>query len=199
MGLKLNSASGGSIEIVPAATASTLTLTAPAKTGNLITSADTNTITQGMMASGVGSTGPAFGVYSSVSQTGLASNQYYKIAFNTEEYDTAGLFDKVTNYRFTPNIAGYYMFNQTVYLSATNLSSVGAVIYKNGSLFKTLQSFQLVSGASVILIGGSALIYLNGTTDYVEFYGWATTTSGTFTINADSRYTYASGFLARAA
>ncbi len=44
MPIKLNSALGGSVSIDVPATASTYTLTAPAKTGTIITSADSNTV-----------------------------------------------------------------------------------------------------------------------------------------------------------
>ena len=52
MGVKLNSSGGGSVEINPPSTGSTFTLTAPARTGNIITSADTGTITGTMLANG---------------------------------------------------------------------------------------------------------------------------------------------------
>lgn len=50
MGIKLNSSSGGSVEINPPATASTFTLTVPAVTGNIITNADSGTVTGTMIA-----------------------------------------------------------------------------------------------------------------------------------------------------
>ena len=34
-----------------------------------------------------------------------------KIVFNAKEFDTANAFDSTTNYRFTPQVAGYYQFN----------------------------------------------------------------------------------------
>lgn len=49
--LTLKGATSGQITLTPTAIAGTNTLTVPAKTGNLITSADTGTVTNGMLAS----------------------------------------------------------------------------------------------------------------------------------------------------
>ena len=73
MPIKLNSPGGGSVTIdVPSmSTANTLTL--PAITGNVITSSDSNTVTQTMInrSSFYGGFGPAFHAYRSISdQTG---------------------------------------------------------------------------------------------------------------------------------
>jgi|LakMenEpi03Aug12_release.lakeMendotaPanAssembly.Ray.scaffolds.fasta_scaffold00600_28 hypothetical protein len=51
MPVKLNSTGGGSVTVTAVNTASDYTLTAPAKTGNIITSADTGTVTSTMLAS----------------------------------------------------------------------------------------------------------------------------------------------------
>lgn len=50
MPIKLNSTGGGSVSIDVPSTASTYTLTAPALTGNFITSADSNTVSTTMLA-----------------------------------------------------------------------------------------------------------------------------------------------------
>lgn len=89
MALKLNTASSGSVTIEPANTASNYTLTVPAQTGT------------------VAINGPAFSAYQSSAQT-LSSGTITKIEFQTEEFDTDNCFDNAINYRFTPNVAGYY-------------------------------------------------------------------------------------------
>ena len=66
--LKLNTTSGGSLSIQAADGASDNTLTLPAVTGgNIVTTADSGTITQGMIGSNVATTGPAFSAYMSSS------------------------------------------------------------------------------------------------------------------------------------
>lgn len=216
MPVKLKSSSNGSVTLDVPATASDFTLTVPAKTDTLATLAspaftgsptiggnaiikagDTGTVSQTMLASNIAGNGPAFGVYGSADQTGLASTAYTKVAFNTEEFDTNSNFDSTTNYRFTPTVAGYYQFNFSVYLTASNLAAGQALIYKNGSAFRLPNS--AVYTSSGMIVGGSSLIYLNGSTDYIEFYAYASTSAGTYTIKASQGSTFANGFLARAA
>jgi hypothetical protein len=171
------------------ATSTNRTLTLPDNTGTIITTGST-----------FAGTGPAFSVYLSTNQT-VTSGVFTKLQANTEEFDTASCYDNATNYRFTPNIAGYYQINGNVFLSASTAlnSSAGCFIYKNGSRFKdgTL-SVSANTGASLFSVV-SALVYLNGSTDYVELYGIATGT-GTLAFAANApTVCYFQGFLARAA
>src|SRR5210317_1067109 len=52
---------------------------------------------------------PAFEAYLSAQQN-TSDNAQNKILFDTEKFDTDGCYDNVTNYRFTPNVAGKYLF-----------------------------------------------------------------------------------------
>lgn len=117
--------------------------------------------------------GPAFSVYLSANQT-VSSGTFTKIAFNSKEFDTASCFDATTNYRFTPNVAGYYQFNLSFYTSGGTICFGN--IYKNGSnaVAGSRTDATTTYGSMV-----SYIIYLNGSTDYVEFYGY-TATSTTF-------------------
>jgi len=127
-------------------------------------------------------TGPAFSAYQSSAQT-LSSGTFTKIQFQTKEYDTASCFDNTTNYRFTPNVAGYYQVNASVQINVT-ASSINIQLYKNGSVTKSLQysSPTTINGAS-----GSALIYCNGSTDYIEVYAQLGIGQA---LNPNSAYTY---------
>jgi hypothetical protein len=119
---------------------------------------------------------PAFSAYRSSTNQSITSGAWAKVQCQTEEFDTASAYDNATNYRFTPQVAGYYQVTGNVYFTGTGLTSVGVQIYKNGSAFKLGTSIAGTSnseaGASV-----SALIYLNGSTDYVELYGLTVGTS----------------------
>jgi hypothetical protein len=202
MPIKLNSPGGGSITLdVPnMSTANTLTL--PAITGNVITSADSNTVTQSMInrAGFYGGFGPAFSAYCSATNQTVSSATWTKVQINTEEFDTASCFDSTTNYRFTPNVAGYYQINFTVATLATSSMTVYAgAIYKNGTLLKYAGINGSFSANAANLTSLAQLIYLNGSTDYIEFYGFVTGT-GTLSIYGSQTYlTAASGFLARPA
>lgn len=126
-------------------------------------------ITQPEVATGVAGTGPAFSAYAS-SGTALSAGTFTKIAFQTEEFDTNSNYDNATNYRFTPTVAGYYMVTGQMQLVNSTLTEFALSVYKNGSSFKYLGDVITSANRNV---GGSALVYLNGSTDYVELYGYS--------------------------
>lgn len=134
--------------------------------------------------------GPAFRAYRNSSTQTLSVNTITKVQLNEEDYDTANCFDKTTNYRFTPNVAGYYQFNGKVYFDNTGTTHrFFAYLYKNGSNYTT---FDLTNGNPYGSVGGSDLIYLNGSTDYVELYAQTSSTT-TRTIYFGSDVTSLSG------
>lgn len=188
MPVKLNSAGGGSVTLTVPSTASDFTATIPANTGTVVTTGSTASVTQGMLAAGVVGNGPAFGAYSNAA-TSLSSNVNTKILFQVEEFDTDNNF---SSSRFTPSVAGYYQINASVQFNGT--TTVSIAIYKNGILFK-IGNYTGASGSSPIIVVSSVL-YLNGTSDYVEIYCTSTVSLNTL---PDQYRTYFNGFLARAA
>jgi len=157
------------------------------------------TVQQNGVTLGIFGNQPAFFVRPSAGQT-VTFATATKIQFNTKDFDTNNNFDNTTNYRFTPTVAGYYQISASLRAtgSTTNTQSVLS-IYKNGSSYIS----QVVSETNITKFPTvSALISMNGTTDYIEFYGNITGTgTATFgTTNADGSYvTWASGVLVRAA
>jgi len=169
------------------------TLTLPDNTGTLVTNTS-GSVSQSMLASGVAGTGPAFLVGSSGGQT-LTAASWNKIALNTETYDTANCFNPST-YRFTPNVAGYYQVSGNVSILATTASDTNILgFYKNGSEF-VRGSRGAALASSNIAVAGSALVYLNGSTDYIELYVFSAAAN---TLENNPTYSYMSGCLVRAA
>lgn len=176
MSLKLNSSGGGSITLQEPTTASNRTLNLPDNDGTVLSTAST-----------FASTGPAFSA-SAVGTFSIAANTWTKLQFNTEQFDTNSNYDSTTNYRFTPTVAGYYQFN---FVNPQLLAGTGYLsLYKNG----TGNTNQWGASANP---SGSALIYMNGSTDYVEVYAYNSSvlSSG----SATSTYVSFSGALVRAA
>lgn len=170
--------------------------------GGVITTADNTGILQlksgGTTIATISSTGittqvgaPAFRAYRSGSQT-ISANTTTKVAFNAETFDTNSNFDSTTNYRFTPTVAGYYQVNAIVGFTtgAGQLS-----LYKNGSNYQT--GLEVTYNAS---LGGhipiNDLVYLNGSTDYIEIFVYLT--SGT-TISSGETNTSFSASMVRSA
>ena len=154
--------------IIAGDTSGTITLQAPAVSGSTTLTLPAATGT--MMVSG---NMPAFSAYQSSAQT-LSSTTYTKIQFQTEEWDTASCFDNATNYRFTPNVAGYYQINGGI-SSASSATGIIVNLYKNGSSHRILYFNGFGSFSSSNGGFGSAVVYMNGSTDYVELYGYFTT------------------------
>lgn len=120
--------------------------------------------------------GPAFRAYLATDQTGLANTTYVKVQLNAEDFDTDGCFDSATNYRFTPNVAGYYSVSWGVSIGGTTLTAGFAVLYKNGAL--AAEGSWGATASSVAASTGSTLVYMNGTTDYLEVFAYSAASSG---------------------
>ena len=109
---------------------------------------------------------PAFFAYPSSSTT-LPSATWTKLIFDIEIFDTNNNF---ANSRFTPTVAGYYQINGS---SSLNTNSSGSSnhafsIWKNGNEY--VRGGPGGAPAGYIYSQVSALIYFNGSTDYVELY-----------------------------
>jgi hypothetical protein len=134
---------------------------------------------------------PAFSVSKSANQS-ITSGTWTKVTFDTEIFDTNNNFASST---FTPTVAGYYQINGTtdIYPSASG-NRAAIRIYKNGSAFGYGNDIQ-ISGQVEMGIVVSSLIYMNGTTDYLELYALMTATSPVI----QSFGTYFTGCLLRGA
>jgi hypothetical protein len=145
-------------------------------------------VTQAKLGTGVAGNGPAFRATNSSNQS-YSSSTFTKVSFQTEVFDTASCFNNtgstvgsIPAYAFLPNVAGYYYVSLTLNHNwVTAASVVATLIYKNGSLDTTTS---VRFNSNVGPWGGynaNSIIYLNGTTDYIEPYAW--TNNGTPTID----------------
>lgn len=124
---------------------------------------------------------PAFGAYATAT-TSLPQNVWTKIALGGEDFDTNSCFD-TTNSRFTPNVAGYYLF--TAGYSSFGASYASAAIAKNGTAVSRGSSGYSNSSFTPYSYTVTFMVYLNGTTDYVEL----------FAIQGNGTQTATDGFL----
>jgi hypothetical protein len=148
-------------------------------------------------ASTFSGTGPAFSAYLASSQS-VTTSVATKVTLNTEDFDTASCFDSTTNYRFTPNVAGYYQITATLGGNASGtVTTTNIYIYKNGSNVGNV----LITNTNAfnnLYVSISKLIYMNGSTDYIELYGAVASTNSP-RFDGSSVATYMTGFLARTA
>ena len=199
--LKLKSEAGGSVILAANTTAaSDLTVSVPPFAGTMATLVS-NATGPTFSVPNVAGNGPAFSAYSIATQN-PASATVTKVIFGATLFDTNSNFNTTTG-RFTPTVAGYYQFNASVSMAADSSMSAGQLyFYKNGS-GGNWPSYENTSQTGTGYQGTncSALIYCNGTTDYVEVYGQITG-SGTlryFFSSSTNHTTTFQGYLARSA
>ncbi len=122
------------------------------------------------------------------SQQSFSQSTWTKVDFDTEIFDSDGMYDHSTNQRFTPTTAGKYMIGSQAFTSmatGTDNDEIDLAIYLNGSVH-TKSRLQINStrynGLSV-----HAIIDMDGSSDYVEIYTQRRTGGGTgYTPYVDS-------------
>jgi hypothetical protein len=128
---------------------------------------------QAGLAANVAGNGPAF----RATQTGQSvTSAWVKLTGWTEVFDIGSYFDSVTNSRYQPQVAGYYFITGWMQLLGTTTATY-INVYKNGSVYASgvyLPVSMLNPAVNIV-----TLIYLNGSTDYVELYGYSLTTLNT--------------------
>jgi hypothetical protein len=141
---------------------------------------------------------PAFSAYQSVAQTGFSSATATKLTFTTEEFDTNSNFASST---FTPTVAGYYQVTGAFSINSLSVLPTALVMfYKNGAGFK-FGGNGTGSASNFVGTSASALIYMNGSTDYLEMYAYVDLNGvpGTYDIRAAQTATYFQAVLVRSA
>ena len=136
---------------------------------------------------------PAFSVRLSGDQAADSNNTWYKVAFDTEDFDTDSAFAS-NKFTVPAGKGGVYQLNTQV--ACTNQSESAEMdlrVYKNGSAITTPQAMLDYSGGNgdfTNVVNHSHLYDLNAA-DYIEIYIWHGS-GGTNVIEAD--YTFLSMF-----
>jgi hypothetical protein len=169
----------GQIELAAPDVAGSTTLTMPTTDGTVIT----NNSTVGDLPKG-----PVMRVRRNANQAMSAATET-KIQFNTEDFDTSDDWD-ATNYRYTPSVAGYYQFNAGGQTAASSTAGYFR-LWKNGSSTKIYSSYSSTNSANPI-VTMSDIVYMNGSTDYIEIYAFSSAASNITEV------TYLSAHLVRA-
>ena len=166
MSIVLVGSTSGSVTLQEPAVAGNTVFTLPAATGTVMVSGNM----------------PAFSAYRSGSDQTFSSTTWTKLQFNSEYLDTANCYDPTTNYRFTPNVAGYYLFTLTPLISAaSSFTEVYIQLYKNGAGINQYALWSLTTGVfNTIAPSIQSIVEMNGTSDYMEGYAYVGATSPQF-------------------
>lgn len=149
------------------------------------------TVVQSNLASGVAGTGPSFSAIAGAA-TALSANTQTKVNFSSEQWDTANCYDTTTS-RFTPNVAGYYQVSSTVRADITSNAVLHLYIRKNGTDVLNGSFIGVSHSQSSTTVSG--MVYMNGTTDFLE----AAVFSGVAGNTMTGIFSSFQAFLARAA
>lgn len=192
MRLQPNPSGTGTFTVQPPNSNTSRTLTLPDNSGNLLTDASPIVLPKGV---------PMFLARLNANQT-ISHNTLTLPNYTVEDFDVGGFYDSV-NRRFQPTVAGYYHMTHRYVATVT----VGRVYYLVGRLIKsgvTVAGQMSVSTASTgtgaeIGVHVSSLVFLNGTTDFVEpvIYHFDYTAASTI-IAQSTHFSEFSGFLVSA-
>ena len=154
-------------------------------------------MTRANFVSGVGGVNtPAF--YGELGSTqSVSDNTATKVEISSETFDTDNCYDNSTNYRFTPTTSGKYFIFGNVFCDPGNADDLVygiAYIYKNGSEYARSKLDFRNNGGRDASISVSALVSLNGSSDYVELYGNTNAADNSGTTFFPSNTTFFGGY-----
>lgn len=114
--------------------------------------------------------GPAFFATRTSSDT-IQAGAAAVLNLNVELFDTNSNYNTDNN-RFTPTRAGYYLFTFTLLNDRTAVTRIQASIRKNGNASLVYYGSSVSSGEPSNASHGSVILSMNGTSDYVQMYGY---------------------------
>lgn len=132
---------------------------------------------------------PAFEAYLSSDQN-VSDGANVKFNANTEVFDTDNCYDNSTNYRFTPTVAGKYLVYADLRISnstGSQLYQAYTYIYKNGSNYASSEHDPQDTRSTTQNLPVQAIIDMNGSSDYVEIFGFINVGSGTPKFEAGTK------------
>ena len=187
--LQLDGTTSGTTTLQASAVAGTNTATFPARTGNVM------------------GDGPAFFAQAATA-TILPTATTTLVTIDSEKFDTGNCYDGLN--KFTPNVPGYYQVNWIVTInqnsgSNASIATFQSSLWKNGvgtgiSYAGTQLSYPNTTAPTTPSSTSSVIVYMNGTTDYLQvacFNGW--TSSLNTNVSASVGWTTFSAALVRGA
>jgi hypothetical protein len=146
-----------------------------------------------------GTNTPSFHVYRNATQN-ISNNTYERVQFDTEVWDTANAYDNSTNYRYTPNEAGKYVFyvKISIYSGTHDNVKFQTILFKKNGTDSAVHSLDSRNGYYMGYGNGmyfEQVLDMNGSSDYIDafFYFQVNNTSDLRIIGGASA-TYFGGY-----
>ena len=111
---------------------------------------------------------PVFKARLTSNQT-VTQNVWTKVAMSNERFDSNSWYDTST-YRYTPLIEGYYQFHGQMMCGTGTLTAAFCSFYKNGSIHSAAGLYADNNSWDDMGITHTDIIYMNGSSDYVEMF-----------------------------
>jgi len=132
---------------------------------------------------GAGGSAGTIGFSATANSQTIADQTAIKITSWNEEFDNGSCWDNA-NAKFQPTTAGKYLIYGSLQKElGTNAQLVATHIYKNGSGYQSAwdhdANFTIGRSTNDLTVS----VDMNGTTDYIEFYGYANVSSGTVNVS----------------
>tara|TARA_B100002019_G_scaffold289187_1_gene304283 strand:+ start:1779 stop:2288 length:510 start_codon:yes stop_codon:yes gene_type:complete len=141
----------------------------------------------------------AFQVVADNTDQSVSATTITKVEWETVTLDTGSYWD-AANHRFTPQVAGWYMFSTTIRMQLLNVHQyIRIYISKNGASANSPFTTQFQANGDT-LIGGvysgpTVMHQLNGSTDYVEVFFY---TDEATVLHENAQASFFNGFLVHA-
>lgn len=120
-----------------------------------------------------------FLAYMNASSTVLTNSTYTLIAFDTDQFDPNSWYSTSTG-KFTPQLSGKWRVSVFLKAAMTGTTAAGTAVYKNGAIYSQQIDAPAsgVGGSDAWSSSHSIIVSMNGSTDYVQAYGFFGDTSG---------------------
>jgi hypothetical protein len=129
-----------------------------------------------------------------VNQTGISDNTAAKVQLNNKISDPDGVFDAVTNFRYTPNLAGTFLVCGTALIgSGSNILDAAVAVFKNGTSIFNGNEIVALSAAGISFLAStvSGMVTMNGTTDFLEMFVFCSSSAaGAYTVDGRVERTF---------
>ena len=167
-------------------------------------------VTQAKLSTNVAGNGPCFSAGQSAASQSFTNGSVNIVAFDAKDFDTANAYNNTSGtvtlnglsvpaYSFCPPVAGYYQINSMLRLSGAASVETWYGLQKNASgTFKRGNDSVAISGTGQQSLGLNAIVYLNGTGDYINMQCQQSNGSTQTTTN-NSIITWLQGSMVRSA
>lgn len=136
---------------------------------------------------------PAYVLAYRSSNQSINDSTFTLVNLDTVVLDNLTDFDNVTNYRWTPSIAGVYWVQGGIRFTSGATGPYRVNIFQNGAV--VLATIANLQSGSVVANTASSLLSFNGTTDYVDLRAYQVSGGALDVVGAAAYHTFLTGFL----